>query len=343
MKMKKGLVLPVIGAVIMALGLVWWYTVGQPASHVVVVYVSEDQEFSEPILRAFEKETGITVNAVYDTEETSSTGAVNRLIAEKDNPQADVYWANEPIRAELLKQQGITAPYDSPNAKDIPAMFKDPEGHWTGFSARARIFIVNQNVKERPTTILAYTDPRYKGKGVFANPLFGTATAEVAALFTIWGDARTRAFLENLKKNEIKLSTSNSESADFVASGEFDFSLVDSDDAVNRIREEKPVMIVYPDQGKTDVGCMLIPNAAMLIAGAPHPNAGMALIDYLLSKETERKLALAACAQVPLHPGVIPPRELISVETMKVMNVNYAEVAKKMREIQPFLKDWAGL
>ena len=71
----------------------------------VVVYVSEDQVFSEPILRDFEKETGIRVKAVYDTEEAKSAGVMNRLLAEKANPQADVYWANEPIRAELLSQQ----------------------------------------------------------------------------------------------------------------------------------------------------------------------------------------------------------------------------------------------
>jgi len=39
----------------------------------VVVYVSEDQVFSEPILRDLEKETGIKVKAVYDTEETKSS------------------------------------------------------------------------------------------------------------------------------------------------------------------------------------------------------------------------------------------------------------------------------
>src|SRR6266567_2603462 len=86
----------------------------------VVLYVSEDQVFSEPILRDFERDTGIHVMAVYDTEEAKSTGVMNRLLAEKNNPQADVYWANEPIRAEVLKQQGIAAVYQSPSAVQIP-------------------------------------------------------------------------------------------------------------------------------------------------------------------------------------------------------------------------------
>src|SRR5881628_3627338 len=72
----------------------------------VVVYVSEDQVFSEPILKDFEKATGIQVKAVFDTEEAKSTGVMNRLLAEKNNPQADIYWANEPVRADVLRQQG---------------------------------------------------------------------------------------------------------------------------------------------------------------------------------------------------------------------------------------------
>jgi len=94
----------------------------------VVIYVSEDQVFSEPILRDFERDTGIRVMAVYDTEEAKSTGVMNRLLAEKNNPQADVYWANEPIRAEVLKQQGIAATYRSPSAQGIPANFRGPAG-----------------------------------------------------------------------------------------------------------------------------------------------------------------------------------------------------------------------
>ena len=113
------------------------------SSNTVVVYVSEDQVFSEPILRDFERETGIAVKSVFDTEESKSTGVMNRLIAEKDNPQADVYWANEPVRADALKQRGVSTLYVSPSAEGIPDQFKDPDHYWTGFSARARLLLVN--------------------------------------------------------------------------------------------------------------------------------------------------------------------------------------------------------
>jgi len=263
----------------------------------VVVYVSEDQVFSEPILKDFERETGIEVKALYDTEETKSTGVMNRLIAEKNNPQADVYWANEPIRGEVLKQRGLAEPYFSSNAKDIAAAFKDSEGYWTGFSARARVLIVHKRITDKPASILAYTDPRWKGRAVIANPLFGTTTTQVAALFVTLGEERGRNFMNALKENGITISTSNGESADLVAKGEVDFGLVDSDDAVNRIRQGKPVEMICPDQGTGQLGCLILPNAALLLKGGPHPLEAKMLIDYLLSRETERKLAFADCAQ----------------------------------------------
>ena len=81
----------------------------------VVIYTSLDKVFSQPILEAFEKETGIKILAVYDSEATKTTGLVNRLIAEKDNPRADVFWNSETGRTIVLKQKGVLAKYCSLN------------------------------------------------------------------------------------------------------------------------------------------------------------------------------------------------------------------------------------
>jgi iron(III) transport system substrate-binding protein len=333
----------VVPLLLVVISIVWLHLYSSPTgTPVVVVYVSHDQVFSEPILKDFEKDTGIQVRAVFDTEETKSAGAMNRLIAEKNNPQADVYWANEPIRAEILRQQNISMPYVSANADAIPQVFRDHNGYWTGFAARARVLIAHQSTTPPPISILAYTEKRWRGRAVIANPLFGTTTTQVAALFSLWGDKRGEFFMQNLHDNAVKISPSNGDSADLVARGEFSFSLVDSDDVVNRTKQHQPVQMIYPDQGADDLGCFIVPNAVVLIAGSPHQGAGKKLIDYLLSKETERKLALSDAAQIPLHPGVATPAELRPIDTIKVMKVNYAEIATKLQAILPFLKMWAG-
>jgi iron(III) transport system substrate-binding protein len=122
----------------------------------VVVYTSIDQVFSEPILKDFERETGIRVRPVFDTEETKSTGVLNRLIAERGSPQADVFWSGDPVRPFVLIRQGLVTPYTSTEAAKIPLAFKDRDGRWTGGAARVRVLLVNKNLvsaEERPRSL----------------------------------------------------------------------------------------------------------------------------------------------------------------------------------------------
>ncbi len=334
-------VLRILGAVLGTFVVLPLVSCSREGGREVIVYVSEDQVFSEPILRDFERETGIRVRAVFDTEEAKSAGVMNRLLAERNNPQADVYWANEPIRAESLRQHGMTSAYLSPAAADLPAEFKNLDGHWTGFSARARVLLVHSDVAERPASVLDLAEPRYRGRVAIANPLFGTTTAEVAALFVAKGDDLGRAFLASLERNGIRVTSSNGESADAVASGELDFSLVDSDDAVSRIRQGRAVEMVVPDQSDGAMGVFLVPNAVLILRGAPHPEDARRLVDYLLSPDTERKLAAADCAQLPLHAGVAPPRELPPISALRRLAPDTERVAAKMEEIRPLLEEWS--
>jgi len=251
-----------------------------------------------------------------------------------------VYWANEPIRAEVLKQKDILTPYQSPHAQGIPENLRDKAYYWTGFSARVRVLIAQKNIKNIPSSIQAYTLPTFKAKTVIANPLFGTTTAHIAALFTLWGESKTKRFLSQLKANQVRLSTSNGESADFVSQKSYLFSLVDSDDAVSRLKAKKEIQIIYPDQGKDEIGAFVVPNAVMLLKHAPHPKRAKQLIDYLLSKKVEEKLAFADCAQIPLHPDVPMPSYIKPIDHIKVMPVDFEKVAQKMIALQPYLKKW---
>ena len=190
--------------------------------------------------------------------------------------------------------------------------------------------------------MFSYAEPRWRGRTVIANPLFGTTTDQIAALFVLLGDERARAFMNGLHENDVKLSPSNGDSADLVARAQFAFSLVDSDDIVNRVNQHEPVTMVYPDQGGDEIGCFIVPNAAVLIAGSPHQDAGKKLIDNLLSRETERKLAFSDAALIPLHPDVAMPPGLQPIESIKIMAVDYAAIATKLQAIQSYLKKWVG-
>jgi iron(III) transport system substrate-binding protein len=141
------------------------------AQRAVTIYVSTDRVFSEPVLREYEKRTGVRVNAVYDTEETKSTGLANRLIAEQARPQADVFWSNKPVRTLVLKSRGVLTPYRSPSAEGIPSALIDPEGYLTGFSARIRVIAYNTKLvkpEEAPRSIFDLADPKWRGQVAMA-------------------------------------------------------------------------------------------------------------------------------------------------------------------------------
>lgn len=305
----------------------------------LVLYSSEDQPCSEPIIHDFERDTGIKVSAVYDKE--SAEVVMKRLIAEKDAPQADVYWANEPTHPDLLKEMEISEPYVSPSASAVPAMFKDPDGHWTAFSARARVLVVRSNSVHKPNSVLAYTDPQWKGKAVLANPLLNTTTDNLAALFNLWGESRGRRFLEEMKSNKVMSAPGNPQSAELVGAGKADLSLVDIDDALTVVSKNKSVSMIYPDQGQGGIGVFMVPNAIEMIKGAKHPAAAHKLIDYILSAESQRKLASSPCAQTPLIRGVTVPGTVKRIEDLKVMQVNYSDIRRTAEKIRPVLKAWS--
>jgi iron(III) transport system substrate-binding protein len=311
------------------------------AQQEVVCYTSTDQIFAEPVLKEFEQKTGIKVRAKYDTEETKTTGLVNLLQQEKERPQADVFWSSETGRAVALKDLGCLAPYRSPVAADIPPGFKDPEGYWTGFAARARVIIYNTDMVKGnpPSSVMDLLKPDWKGRAAFANPLFGTTSFHATALFLVLGDTKAMDLFRRAKENGAQILPSNGAVKDAVADGRAAWGLTDTDDANEAIKDGKPVKFLFPDQ--QGMGTPVMPNTVSLIASAPHPDAGKKLIDYLLSPETEKRLAELA-VQMPLQPKVATPAGVTPVSSIKAMDVEYARVAAKIKEVDKILKELLG-
>lgn len=311
----------------------------------VVVYTSVDRIFAEPVLQAAGKELGLDVVGVYDTEETKSTGLVNRLIARKDNPDGDLFWSGDPMRAALLKSAGVTAAYTPKGAEAIPAVFKDPEGHWTGFSARMRVILVNTSLVkpgEEPRSVLELTDQRWKDRVAIANPLFGTTSFHVAALFETLGDDKARAWLAGLRGNGVRVVSSNGEVKRQVAAGTVAVGLTDSDDALEAIRDGQPVRIAetwkVSSADRASLGELVIPNTISLIRSAPNPDGAKRVVDFLLSPAALQMLA-QSCGQSALNGE--PFTGSIDIDGMKPMPVDYATTAARLERLMPELKAWA--
>jgi iron(III) transport system substrate-binding protein len=310
----------------------------------VTAYVSTDRVFSEPVLQEYEKRSGVTVNAVYDTEETKSTGLANRLLAEAARPQADVFWSNEPVRTLVLKSRRVLAPYRSPSADGIPAVLVDPEGYWTGFSARIRVIVYNTKLvkpEEAPQSVFELADRKWRGQVAIADPRFGSTSFHMAALYALGGDEKMDDFFRRLRANDVRIVDGNSVVRDMVARGEVKVGLTDTDDVNVAIEDGQPVAMVLPD--KEGLGVPVMPNMVSLIANAPHPEEARALIDYLLSPDVERRLAQSEAVQIPLHKGVEGPRNIPAINTFTPMTLDYAKAASRVEDVTARLAGILGL
>ncbi len=299
----------------------------------VVIYCSLDKTFSESFLEQFQKDTGLRVRAQYDTEAVKTVGLTNTLIAEKDNPRADIFWNNELANTVKLVNLGMVEPYQSPNAETIPAEWKDPDGHWTGFAARARVLIVNTDLvteAETPKSMMDLLDPKWKGKCGIAKPLAGTTFTHFTALPLVIGEEPFTSFLNGLRRNEVHVATGNAHIMRLVSRGELHWGFTDTDDFNVALDDGMPVRKVYPDQAEGEPGTMVIPNSVVMIKGGPNPENAKILIDYILRPETEKILAASRSAQIPLHPGVERPDHVKSPGHFRAMIVDYDEVGKRL-------------
>lgn len=297
----------------------------------VVVYTSLDQVFSEPILQQFTQQTGIKVKPVFDVEASKTTGLVNRLIAEKNYPRADVFWNSEFGRTLVLKKKDILTPYFSPSAHDISDKFKDKEGYWTGFGARSRVLIYNTDLlkpSEVPQSIFELTQAKWKGKVAMGYPLFGTTATHVAAWFAYLGEEKAKQYLSNLKKNEVVIVNGNSVVRDMVVKGEIPLGFTDTDDVNVAIQSGKPVKMVYPD--KKGMGTLLIPNTVALVKGGPNSAQAKKLIDFLLSPQVESLLAFSDSMQIPVRKQIKKPGHVPDFSSIKAMPVDYQVIADHM-------------
>ena len=294
----------------------------------MLLYTSVDEPVARPIILEFTKQTGIQVVIRTDTEATKSVGLAERLEAERANPQADVWWANEVFHTINLAQQGVLAPYASASAANIPSMYKDPAHRWAGTALRARVIArttasPGQSIVQNVTSILDLTRLDLRRRICMASPVAGTTSGHVAALYTLWGPEKSRQFFRELRTNQIARLGGNSDVAVQLGQGQMWAGLTDNDDVDSAKREGLKIEMVLPDQGPDQIGTLTMPCTVALVQGAKHESAGKKLVDYLLSPEVERKLIEAKFARYSVFGS--------SGEPVKAMAVDYRTVAENLR------------
>lgn len=308
-------------AVLIAMGTSYWFALSSGPSP-LVVYCSHDSVFSEPIIEAFEKETGIEVVFVPDTEASKSLGLTQRILAERDQPRCDVFWNNQQLGTMDLAAAGVLEPYQGPGYQRIPVGYKDAEGLWAGFAARMRVWIVNTDKME--ATRKAVENAIEKGAGAkgtetetlshvaIAKPLYGTTRTHYTVLWDVKTGDRLKQWHKDWRDRGVLELTGNGTVMREVGAGNVDLGLTDTDDYFVAKDDGKPVAMVPAwvavkvDQNKAsqDVKAgeyqIVIPNTVAIIKGTNQRENAQRFVDYLLSKKVELMLAKSKARQIPL-------------------------------------------
>jgi len=294
---------------------------GQAAQREVVVYCALDQPYAEPILKSFEKETGIRVKTLYDSEMVKTAGLLNRLIAEQAAPQCDLFWNNEKLRTVLLAQRGLLEKYEPAAWKERKLPHDEDAGMWTEFAARARVLVRNSkgshftpadppaanpakdgNIIDFMSEIPWLTASFVKNKVAIAHPLFGTTSTH----FLEWIHAKRREgidagkWLQEVLENQPIICQGNSDVVRRVAAGQASFGFTDSDDVFSARARGEPVDFFLPESAERGRGTLIIPNTLAIVHQAPHRKEAERLVDFLLSEQTELALARGPSGQIPL-------------------------------------------
>src|ERR1700683_179028 len=111
------------------------------AGEKVVLYCATDREIAQDLIDQFEKETGIHVEAKFDTEAAKAVGLVQAIRQEKAHPQCDVFWGGGAFFCTILANEGCLAPVPNDLIEAHGAAPRDAQGRWLGFAAAYRVLI----------------------------------------------------------------------------------------------------------------------------------------------------------------------------------------------------------
>lgn len=176
------------------------------AGQEVTVYTAFETDLLAKYKSAFEKENpDIEIKWVRD-----STGIMTaKLLAEKDNPRAEVVWGLAGSSMALLKDQGVLKPYTPKGANELRANLNDPQAQqaWYGNDAFFNAVCFNEVVAKqlnlpKPQSWEDLTNPVYKGHIAMPNPASsGTGYMQVSAWLQNMGEDKAWDYMQRLDKN----------------------------------------------------------------------------------------------------------------------------------------------
>ena len=275
----------------------------------LTVYTALENEQLKPLKEAFEKATpGVELVWVRD-----STGVITaRLLAEKDNPRADVIWGVSASSVVLFEQQGMLLGYTPKGVAMLKPTFMDSKAlkMWTGTDAYASVIVFNTKEGEakkvtQPKEWADLVKPEYKGLIVMPNPASsGTGYLMVSAWLQSMGEKAGWEFMDKLHQNVAAYTHSGSAPCVQAARGERVVGLCLDMRAASEKTKGAPIEIAVPKNNGWEI------EATAIVKGTKNLDAAKKLVDWTVSKQAAeiyaQTYALVAHKEVKAAPKNYP-------------------------------------
>lgn len=249
----------------------------------LTVYTAVEADDLEKYAARFnEDHPDIKINWVRD-----STGVVTaKLLAEKNNPVADIVWGLAATSLLVLKTEGMLEPYAPAGLERLDPKFRDSDDppSWVGMDAWAAAICFNtveaaKHGMTAPTSWKDLTDPQYRGHIVMPNPASsGTGFLDVSSWLQLFGEEEGWAYMDALHENIKEYQHSGSKPCRHAGAGESVIGISFEFRAARTKRDGAPIDIIVPSEG---IGWDM--EATAIIAGTDKLEAAQTLMDWSIS------------------------------------------------------------
>ena len=270
----------------------------------------------------------IKINWVRD-----STGVITaKLLAEKDNPQADVIWGLAATSLLLFKSEGMLEAYKPAGVEKLDPKFVDKSSppSWVGMDAWVASVCYNTVESEKaglpvPTSWKDLLDPVYEGHLIMPNPnSSGTGFLDVSSWLQIFGEDGGWEYMDGLHKNIARYTHSGSAPCKLAASGEIPIGISFAFRGAKSKAAGAPLEIIVPSEG---VGWDM--EATAIVAGTDSIDAAKTLVDWSITKGANEMYNVGYA--VVAYPGVAKPVEHFPEGLTEAMIDNDFEFAANNR------------
>lgn len=293
----------------------------------IVAYGSLESNTVEPIIEAFKKKTGLTV----DYWRASATKVMDRALGElRAGKSVFDVMVNNSGAVHVMKKEGLFAKYISPAASAFPKDVIDPEVGPVYRNTPVGIVYNKGMVKpaDAPKSLEELLNLKYKGKFVMPDPTQHTTTLQwLSSLYKIMGKEKADKFIRDLGASKPLMVESFAPSAERVSTGETPI-------AVSLIR----YTVTYSDKGApvdyVRLGKMLSTGQYLALSNkANRPSGGKAFIDFFLGDESMR--ILAKMGEFVNRKGIYPPlADADKIQAVEMDDFDANEFKEKTRELQ---------